>query len=179
MKNTLNIWIGEIRRFNKSLHLVGPQVLKNLETEVGNCLKLVEPINEGILADLGTGSGIPGIPFAVMHPDSKVTLIERSETKCTFLRHSISSMGLKNVEIFEADPLVSNVGKFPAVISRAFSPKEYLLKVVAEILEDNGVFYYMASEEPSLDKRFLPGKCIAPGTPDEMRIYSYSFNPGK
>ncbi len=179
MNSTLNIWIGEIRRFNKSLHLVGPQVLKNIETEVGNCLKLIEPVNEDILADLGTGSGIPGIPFAVMHPDSKVILIERSEKKCTFLRHSISCMGLKNVEIIETDPLVSSVGKFPAVISRAFSPKESLIKITSEILENNGRFYYMASEEPSLDIRFLPGKCIDPGTSYGMRIYTYRFNPWK
>jgi 16S rRNA (guanine(527)-N(7))-methyltransferase RsmG len=179
MNNILNIWIGEIRRFNKSLHLVGPQVLKNIETEIGNCLKLIEPINEDILADLGTGSGIPGIPFAVMHPGSKVILIERSEKKCTFLRHSISCMGLKNVEIFEADLLVSHVGKFPAIISRAFSPKESLIKISTEILENNGRFYYMASEEPSLDIRFTPGKCITSGTSDSMRIYTYRFNPWK
>ncbi len=179
MNSALKIWTEEIRRFNRSLHLIGPQVLKNLEMEIGSSLKLIEPINEVILADLGSGSGIPGIPFAVMHPGSKVTLIERSEKKCTFLRHSISLMGLKNVEIVEADPLVNHIGKFPAVISRAFSPKDSLLKAVTEILDNNGKFYYMSSEEPLLDIRFLPGKCIDPGTSDGIRIYTYSFNPWK
>ncbi|HEY9162245.1 MAG TPA: RsmG family class I SAM-dependent methyltransferase [Desulfomonilia bacterium] len=179
MNDILNIWIREIIRFNKSLHLVGPQVLKNIEKEIDNCLKLIEPVNEDILADLGTGSGIPGIPFAVMHPGSEVILIERSEKKCTFLRHSISCMGLKNAAIVEADPLVSHVGKFPAVISRAFSPKDSLVKIAAEILQDNGKFYYMASDEPSLDTRFQPENCINPGNPDGMKIYTFRFNPWK
>jgi 16S rRNA (guanine527-N7)-methyltransferase len=128
------------------------------------------------LADLGTGSGIPGIPYAVMNPGSEVKLIERSEKKCTFLRHSISCMGLKNVEILEADPLIHDVGKFPAVISRAFSPKELLSRTVAAILENNGIFYYIASGRPLLDLGFMPLKYIDTGINERMKIYSYRFN---
>ena len=86
-------------------------------------------------------------------------------------------MVLKNVEILEADPLIQDVGKFPAAISRAFSPKALLSRTVAAILENNGMFYYMASGRPLIDNRFLPLKCIDLGMPDRMKIYSYRFNP--
>jgi 16S rRNA (guanine527-N7)-methyltransferase len=179
MNRLINIWIDEIRRFNMSLHLVGPQVLKHLDKEIESCLKLIKPINEDILADLGTGSGIPGIPYAVMNPNSEVKLIERSEKKCIFLSHCISCMGLENAEILEADPLIKDFGKFPAAISRAFSPKELLSKAVAAILENNGMFYYMSSGRPLLDSRFLPVKCIETSINERMKIYSYRFTPLK
>jgi 16S rRNA (guanine527-N7)-methyltransferase len=178
MNSLLNIWINEIRRFNKSLHLVGPQVLKNLELEIDNCLKLIEPIKEDILADIGTGAGIPGIPYAVKNPGSEVKLIERSEKKCIFLRHSISCMGLKNVEILEADPLIHHIRKFPAAMSRAFSPKDALSKIASAILENNGMFYYLASNRPFLDNRFLPLEYAdSSAVPDRMKLYTYRFNP--
>jgi 16S rRNA (guanine527-N7)-methyltransferase len=178
MDTLLNIWVNEIKRFNTSLHLVGPQVLKNIEIEIVNCLELIKPIEEDILADLGTGSGLPGIPYAVMNPGSEVKLIERSEKKCTFLRHVVSCMGLKNVEIMEADPFNHHIGKFPAVISRAFSPNEALSRIASVILENNGMFYYMASSKPLLDNRFLPFECTDTAVmSDKMKIYSYRFNP--
>lgn len=91
MQDPLKTWVDEIRKYNQRLHLVSPAFLKDLEHHALDCLELMEQIHEPVLADLGTGSGLPGIPFKIAHPDSLVFLIERSAKKCTFLRHIIIS----------------------------------------------------------------------------------------
>jgi 16S rRNA (guanine527-N7)-methyltransferase len=150
----LTLWISEIVRYNKILHLVGPKILNDLKRDIGNCISLISYVIEPVIADLGSGSGIPGIAYALRHPSSKVMLIERAEKKCIFLRHVIACMGIHNVEVIEDDPLINKIGRFPAVISRAFSPKEKLSEAASLILENAGRFYYIASERPVLKDSF-------------------------
>jgi 16S rRNA (guanine527-N7)-methyltransferase len=47
--------------------------------------------------DIGTGSGIPGIPLAIARPDIAFTLIEATGKKVRFLKHVVSELGLGNV----------------------------------------------------------------------------------
>ena len=39
--------------------------------------------------DLGSGAGFPGVPFALLAPDVRVTLIESQQKKATFLKELI------------------------------------------------------------------------------------------
>jgi len=50
--------------------------------------------------DLGSGAGFPGVPLALLAPDTTVTLIESNQKKATFLRELVRILGLKKVEIF-------------------------------------------------------------------------------
>jgi len=173
----LEIWIDEIRRFNKVMHLVGPKVYDNLESEVLNCISLIQHIREPEIADLGSGSGIPGIVYAAIHPQSIVWLIERSEKKCTFLRHIISVCGFDNARVLNIDPLMDTADKkFNAVISRAFSPVVKLPAVLASILKNNSAIYYMSIDAPKLDAHFLPAEAPLSITDKDLKIFIYRFS---
>lgn len=50
--------------------------------------------------DLGSGAGFPGVPFALLAPQVRVTLIESNHKKATFLKELVFALGLANVEIF-------------------------------------------------------------------------------
>lgn len=52
------------------------------------------------LIDLGSGAGFPGIPLAMLMPETKVTLIESNQKKSTFLKEVIFALKLANVSIF-------------------------------------------------------------------------------
>ncbi len=53
-------------------------------------------------ADVGSGAGFPGIPLKIMLPEVKMTLIEATGKKVTFLKHIIETLELENVEILNS-----------------------------------------------------------------------------
>ena len=77
MDERLNTWIRELRLYNGKLHLMGPSMLTGIEDELEVMLPLLMRIEEPVLADLGSGSGLPAIPYKILHPDSHICLIER------------------------------------------------------------------------------------------------------
>ena len=49
-------------------------------------------------ADLGAGAGFPGLPIAVLRPESRVFLVEARERRHHFQRQAIRHLGLENTE---------------------------------------------------------------------------------
>ena len=49
--------------------------------------------------DVGSGAGFPGIPLKIILPEIRMTLIEATGKKTTFLRHLIDVLALKDVEV--------------------------------------------------------------------------------
>ena len=155
MDDKLNTWIRELRRYNGKLHLMGPSMLRGIEDDLEVMLPLLMRIEEPVLADLGSGSGLSAIPYKILHPDSHICLIERSVKKCTFLQHVIESLNLLGVEILSHDPIHDDVGQFDAVLARSFSPLSTLVDVCLKILKPGGRLYYLFTEStPELVQPF-------------------------
>ncbi len=72
---------------------------------IGDALTLLPhlpPPAEGraaLLADVGSGAGVPGLPLAIVRPDLKVVLIESTRKKADFLKRTASALALKNVTV--------------------------------------------------------------------------------
>lgn len=57
----------------------------------------------GELLDVGTGVGLPGIPLAILWPDTEVTLLDRGGRRVRLLQRAIRVLGLENTHIFQGD----------------------------------------------------------------------------
>ncbi|HMF92153.1 MAG TPA: 16S rRNA (guanine(527)-N(7))-methyltransferase RsmG [Candidatus Angelobacter sp.] len=60
--------------------------------------RLLVPGQAEAVADLGSGAGFPGLPFAVFAPTAQVTLLESNAKKAAFLNEVIHALRLSNVK---------------------------------------------------------------------------------
>jgi 16S rRNA (guanine527-N7)-methyltransferase len=52
------------------------------------------------LLDFGSGAGFPGLPIALLRPDTQVTLAESQNKKAAFLREAVRSLNLPYTEVW-------------------------------------------------------------------------------
>ena len=104
-------YLNLVRRWNKKIGLVSAHDLAHLRDRHLDDSLALQTHTEGAasLIDIGAGGGFPGIPLALMNPDMKATLIERNHKKCSFLRHVVMVLKLRNVSVISAD--VRDVGE--------------------------------------------------------------------
>ena len=78
------------------------------------------------ILDLGTGGGFPGIPLAILYPDTNFTLIDGTRKKITVVQEIADAIGLKNVTArqIRAEELK---GKFDFVVTRAVARLDKLV----------------------------------------------------
>lgn len=55
---------------------------------------------DGVVLDVGTGGGFPGIPLKIVRPDIQLVLVEPVRKKCSFLHSVIGLLQLQNVSTF-------------------------------------------------------------------------------
>ena len=57
------------------------------------------PVENGRLADIGSGPGFPGIPLKILRPELELFLVESNIKKGTFLAEVIRELGLGNTHV--------------------------------------------------------------------------------
>ncbi len=99
-------------------------------------------VTEGaaVIADLGSGAGVPGIPLAIARPQTRVSLVEGNGRKCSFLEAAVSSLSLANVEVVKAraETWRAGIGVCDLVTARALAPLDVVAEYAAPLLRLGG-----------------------------------------
>jgi 16S rRNA (guanine527-N7)-methyltransferase len=79
------------------------------------------PMENGRLADVGSGGGFPGLPLKIIRPDLQVILIESNLKKATFLAEVIRELELRDAQVLvrRYEELGEEVAPLDYVCSRA------------------------------------------------------------
>jgi 16S rRNA (guanine527-N7)-methyltransferase len=79
------------------------------------------PLEQGRLADVGSGGGFPGLPLKILLPKLQVFLVESSVKKATFLAEVVRALELTNTSVLVSryEELGEELAPLDVVCSRA------------------------------------------------------------
>lgn len=118
--------------WNDKINVISRKDIDNLEVNhILHSLAIAKFINfkPGTrVLDFGTGGGFPGIPLAILFPETEFHLIDRIGKKLRVASEIASAAGLENVT-FQHGDIGECREKFDFVISRAVMPQQDLVKL--------------------------------------------------
>lgn len=118
--------------WNTKINVISRKDIDNLyERHVLHSLGIAEVIDfkkGSKILDVGTGGGFPGIPLAILFPETRFTLIDSIGKKIKVAAEVSNAIDLKNIELFHRR-VQEEKGKYDFVISRAVMPLGDLIKL--------------------------------------------------
>jgi 16S rRNA (guanine527-N7)-methyltransferase len=101
---------------------------------------------QGVLMDLGSGAGFPGLPLAIRRPDWSLLLAEPRLKRLSFMEEAVNLLKLVNVDFYPHKVGANFQRPIQSVIVRDFAPLAETLMLVAGILPAGGALFLMKGE---------------------------------
>jgi len=132
------------KRFNLTAIKEDADFAKKHFADSLSVLKLDDIAGAGRLIDIGSGAGFPGVPLAIMMPQTNVLMVDSTNKKIEFILSAIEKLGLKNAQAIAAraediahNPLYRE--KFDIAVSRAVAPLNVLTEMALPFVKKGGV----------------------------------------
>jgi 16S rRNA (guanine527-N7)-methyltransferase len=142
----IEAYLDEVERFNRRINLTTVPRDQAWDRHIVDSLTLLELAAPAIgerVVDVGSGAGIPGIPFALVRPDLELTLVEADRRRAGFLTHVAGLLSLSSVRVVSerAEAFGHSVEgreRFDVAVSRAAAPPRVLCELTLPLLRIGG-----------------------------------------
>jgi 16S rRNA (guanine527-N7)-methyltransferase len=122
--------------------LIGPRETERLwDRHLLNCAVVAEFLPErGMLVDIGSGAGLPGVVLAMLRPSLEVVLLEPLLRRSVFLEECVTQLGLSNATVLRARAEEKAAAHIRADVAtaRAVAPLDRLAGWAARLLRPGG-----------------------------------------
>ncbi len=151
----IQLYIGKLVIWNQKVSLTAvTEPREILERHFGESMfaARIVPVCQGRLADVGSGSGFPGLALKIACPGLDVVLIEANHKKAAFLAEVKRELGLEGVEIVvrRIEGLQVERGFADFVSARAVGGFARLLKWSRDALSGDGkLLLWLGGEDAS------------------------------
>jgi 16S rRNA (guanine527-N7)-methyltransferase len=135
----------ELGSRGEELGLIGPLEADRLwSRHILNCVLIAPLLRPGLVGDIGSGAGLPGLVLAIARPDVSFVLVEPMERRVDWLRQESERLGLLNVTVERARaedaPLIEQLDQ---VTARAVSALSKLIPITAPLVKKGGELLFM------------------------------------
>lgn len=144
-QDTLLAYLDLVHRWNKAYNLTAVRGLDTMVTRhLLDSLAVIDLLPSGVVLDVGSGAGLPGVPLAIARPDQTFHLLDSNGKKTRFLFHVKTQLALDNVEVLEHRvESYRPSSRYPTIISRAFASLDTMVSSCAHLLAPQGVMLAM------------------------------------
>lgn len=150
----LFLFVGSLRHWNQTHNLTAVRELPALiETHLVDPLLAVPRLfsdanapGGGVLLDVGSGAGVPALPWALAVPSLRIELVEKVAKKVAFLRHVVARLGLQDRVTIHAQEVQALQGgaSYDMIVSRAFASLPRFLTLTTHLSRVGTRWVYMA-----------------------------------
>ena len=145
-------------RWNEKINLTAirkPEAIATRHFEESLFLTTLIKPPDGLLVDVGSGAGFPGLPLKIAWPAVETVLLEPNNKKASFLKEAIRQCGLERIEVRTErleDTVRGNLaGRAALVTLRALAPTGGLLAALEALLAPAGqLALFLGSSEASV-----------------------------
>jgi len=166
-------YLALIQKWNKVHNLTAVRDPDEMVTlHLLDSLAVLPFIQAKTLLDVGSGAGLPGIPLAICLPELKVTVIDSSQKKASFMRQAKAELGIDNLEVLCGRvEEVRRDEKFDVVISRAFSDLCLFVNLTKHLCKATGTWLAMKGVFPEAELKELEEKLdLTPSKTEVLKV---------
>ena len=121
--------------------------IESIKKHFLDSLSIVPFIRPGLLLDVGSGAGLPGIVIAIMRSNTNVFTIDSVGKKCRFMQTVKTELSLDNLNVINGRVEGFNYDEsFPQIVSRAFSSTIDTIEKTRHLISSDGSYLLMKGD---------------------------------
>ncbi len=118
--------------------------IESVKKHLLDSLSIIHFVQPGLLLDVGSGAGLPGIVIAIMKPETEVFVLDSVGKKCRFMQAVKSELALENLIVVNSRvESFKSKKSFSQITSRAFAEASKTIQLTKHLLEENGRYLLM------------------------------------